>query len=173
MTLSTRMGVMNQGEIVQVGTPADIYEFPASRFVADFIGSVNLFEGQLIEDEPDFVRIRCPDLGTIHVNHGISSAPGATVWVAVRPEKINISRQPPDSAMAAGHAAARDENVARGTVKEIAYMGDMSIYLVRTDSGKTIRVTLPNVMRHVEDRITWEETVYVSWHAASPVILTR
>ncbi len=175
MTLSTRMGVMDHGQIVQVGTPTEIYEFPATRFVADFIGSVNMFEGKLIEDEPDYVRIRCGDLGgVIYVNHGISSAPDATVWVAVRPEKINLSRQPP--APAAGvhqPEGGLGENVARGVVKEIAYMGDMSIYLVQIESGKTIRVTIPNVARHMEDRITWDETVYVSWHAASPVVLTR
>jgi putrescine transport system ATP-binding protein len=179
MTLSSRMGVMNQGQIVQVGTPSDIYEFPATRFVADFIGSVNMFEGKLIEDEPDYVRIRCDDLGgVVYVNHGISSPPDATVWVAVRPEKINISRQPPSAGTGAGvhqpdGSAAAGENVARGTVKEIAYMGDMSIYLVQVGSGKTIRVTLPNVARHNEDRITWEETVYLSWHAESPVVLSR
>jgi putrescine transport system ATP-binding protein len=175
MTLSSRMGVMNHGQIVQVGTPSDIYEFPATRFVADFIGSVNMFEGKLIEDEPDFVRIRCEDLGGIvYVNHGISSAPDATVWVAVRPEKINISRQPPAPAGGAHQPeAGAGENMVRGTVKEIAYMGDMSIYLVQAESGKTIRVTIPNVARHAEDRITWDETVYVSWHAESPVVLTR
>ncbi len=175
MTLSSRMGVMNQGQIVQVGTPSDIYEFPATRFVADFIGSVNMFEGKLIEDEPDYVRIRSDELGgVVYVNHGISSPPDATIWVAVRPEKINIGRQPP--AVAAGGqqpAAGPGENVARGIVKEIAYMGDVSIYLVAIESGKTIRVTIPNVARHMEDRITWDETVYVSWHAESPVVLTR
>jgi putrescine transport system ATP-binding protein len=175
MTLSSRMGVMNHGQIVQVGTPSDIYEFPATRFVADFIGSVNMFEGKLIEDEPDFVRIRCEDLGGIvYVNHGISSAPDATVWVAVRPEKINISRQPPAPVGGAHQPeAGAGENMVRGTVKEIAYMGDMSIYLVQAESGKTIRVTIPNVARHAEDRITWDETVYLSWHAESPVVLTR
>jgi putrescine transport system ATP-binding protein len=175
MTLSSRMGVMNHGQIVQVGTPTDIYEFPATRFVADFIGSVNMFEGKLIEDEPDFVRIRSDDLGgVIYVNHGISSPPDATVWVAVRPEKINISRQPPTPGGGTHQPeAGQGENVVQGTVKEIAYMGDMSIYLVRIVSGKTIRVTIPNVARHTEDRITWDETVYVSWHAASPVVLAR
>src|SRR5262249_23538280 len=173
MTLSTRMGVMNHGQIVQVGTPSDIYEFPATRFVADFIGSVNMSEGKLIEDEPDFVRIRCEDLGAvIHVSHGISSPPDATVWVAVRPEKINLSRQPPAAPDGVHHTTA-GENVVRGMVKEIAYMGDMSIYLVRIESGKTIRVTIPNVARHMQDRITWDETVYASWHADSPVVLTR
>jgi putrescine transport system ATP-binding protein len=186
MTLATRMGVMDHGRIVQVGTPTEIYEFPASRFVADFIGSVNLFEGELVDDEPEYVRIRCAGLDTmVYVSHGISSAPGATVWVAIRPEKINISRQPPalTAAPTAGAAAgatpqvaaapAAGENVARGTVKEIAYMGDMSIYLVQTASGRMIRVTLPNVARHAEDRITWDETVYVSWRSDSPVVLTR
>jgi putrescine transport system ATP-binding protein len=165
MTLSSRMGVMNHGQIVQVGTPTDIYEFPASRFVADFIGSVNMFEGKLIEDEPDFVRIHSDELGgLVYVNHGISSAPDATVWVAIRPEKINLSREAP---------ATTSENVVTGVVKEIAYMGDMSIYLVQIGSGKTIRVTIPNVARHADDRITWDETVYLSWHAAGPVVLTR
>src|SRR5262249_7249340 len=162
------------GQIVQVGTPTDIYEFPATRFVADFIGSVNIFEGKLIEDEPDFVRIQSNDLGgVIYVNHGISSPPDATVWVAVRPEKINLSRQPPAPASGTHHPVTDGENFARGTVKEIAYMGDMSIYLVQVESGKTIRVTIPNVARHADDRITWDETVYLSWHAASPVVLPR
>jgi putrescine transport system ATP-binding protein len=175
MTLSTRMGVMNHGQIVQVGTPSDIYEFPATRFVADFIGSVNMFEGKLIEDEPDFVRIRCEDIGgVVYVNHGISSPPDATVWVAVRPEKTNISRQPPTLPSGVHQpVSGAGENVVRGTVKEIAYMGDMSIYLVQAESGKTIRVTIPNVARHNDDRITWDETVYVSWHPESPVVLTR
>ena len=167
MTLASRIGVMNHGEIVQVGTPADIYEFPGSKFVADFIGSVNMFEGELIEDEPDHVRVRSEELGgVIYVNHGISSPPDARVWVAIRPEKISISRDPPPGGLTA-------ENAVRGVVKEIAYMGDLSIYLVQIATGKTVRVTLPNVMRHAEDRITWDETVYLSWHPSSPVVLTH
>lgn len=164
MTLSTRIGVMNAGEIVQVGTPTDIYEFPNSKFVSEFIGSVNMFEGQLIEDEPGYVRIRCPELeGTIYVDHGVSSPPGAVVWVAVRPEKIVLSREKPDAI----------DNVAHGVVKEIAYMGDLSVYLVRLNSGKTVRVTQPNVWRHADDRITWDESVYLYWHASSPVVVVE
>ncbi len=115
MTLSSRMGVMNHGQIVQVGTPTDIYEFPATKFVADFIGSVNMFEGKLIEDEPDFVRIRSEELGgVIYVNHGISSAPDATVWAAVRPEKINSLESRLARRQHAPAGDRRGENVVQG-----------------------------------------------------------
>jgi len=164
MTLASRIGVMNHGKIVQIGTPLDIYEYPQTKFVADFVGSVNLFEGQIVEDEADHVRIRSEELGAeVYVDHGISSPPEATVWVAIRPEKISIDREE-------SYAGA---NVARGTVKEVAYMGDMSIYIVELDTGKLVRVTLPNVVRRAEDRLSAAERVYLSWHASSPVILTR
>jgi putrescine transport system ATP-binding protein len=164
MTLSTRVGLMNHGEIVQVGTPSEIYEYPHSRFVAEFIGSVNTFEGKLIEDEPSFVRIESAELESpIFVNHGVSSAPGATVWAAVRPEKIQISREKPADA----------DNWGSGIVRDIAYMGDVSIYLIKLDSGKVVRVTQPNVYRHADDRVTWDERVYVYWHASSPIVVTK
>jgi len=166
MTLASRIGVMNRGEIVQIGTPTEIYEFPQNKFVADFIGSVNMFEGLMIEDLPDRVRIQSDDLGgIIYVDHGISAAPGAIVYTAIRPEKINILRtQPADTA----------ENCVKGVVKEIAYMGDVSIYLVKIDTGKTLRVTLPNVERLSDDeRIQWDETVWLTWHASSPVVVTQ
>jgi putrescine transport system ATP-binding protein len=166
MTLASRIGVMNRGEIVQTGTPTEIYEFPMTKFVADFIGSVNMFEGQLIEDLPDRARIKSEELGgVVYVDHGISSAPGAIVWAAVRPEKINILRTPP---------AETRENCVKGVVQEIAYMGDLSIYLVKIDSGKIVRVTLPNVERLSDDeRIQWDETVWLSWHPSSPVVVTQ
>jgi putrescine transport system ATP-binding protein len=164
MTLASRIGVMDRGEIVQVGTPTEIYEYPTSKFVADFIGSVNMFEGRLIEDEPNFVRIQSPELSsTIYVDHGISAPPGAAVWAAIRPEKIEIAREEPASA----------ENRAMGVVRDIAYMGDMSIYLVKIESGKMVRVTLPNSVRQLSERISWEETVWLSWDASSPVILPQ
>jgi putrescine transport system ATP-binding protein len=164
MTLSTRIGVMDHGEIVQVGTPSEIYEYPGSRFVAEFIGSVNMFEGRLIEDEPAYVRIQCDDFeAPIYVDHGVSSAPGATVWAAIRPEKVHIGRDKPASA----------DNWAPAVVRDIAYMGDLSVYLLRLDSGKIVRVTQPNIFRHAEDRITWDERVFLSWHASSPVVVTK
>ena len=172
MTLGTRLGVMNHGRIVQVGTPSDIYESPATRFVADFIGSVNMFEGRVSEDGADCVRIQCGDLGcTVRAERSVHCAHGATVWTAIRPEKINISRHRPLGAAAQRSGAA--ENVVRGKVREIAYMGDMSIYLVQLDSGREMRVTLPNITRGTERAIAREESVWLSWHGTSPVVLTE
>jgi putrescine transport system ATP-binding protein len=167
MTLASRIGVMDHGEIVQAGTPSEIYEFPSSKFVADFVGSVNMFEGKLLEDEPEFVRIGSEELGaTIYVSHGISAAPEAIVWAAIRPEKIFMSTAPPEST---GHG---NDNVVRGAVQDIAYLGDLSIYLVKLPTGKVVRVTQPNTSRHAE-AITWEQQVYLSWDASSPVVVTR
>ena len=163
MTLASRIGVMNQGRIVQVGTPHDIYEFPNTRFVAEFIGNVNMFEGRIVEDEPDHVLIDSAELGaSIYVGHGVSSAAQATVWTAVRPEKVRVTREQPAS----------DHNRAPGVIKEIAYLGDLSVYLVQLESGKTVRITQPNTLRHAEDRLTWDERVWVSWHETSGVVLT-
>jgi putrescine transport system ATP-binding protein len=151
---------MNRGEIVQVGTPRDIYEFPATRFVADFIGSVNLFEGRLAEDEPGFARVACPELPVpVLIDHGVSAPPAAECWVAVRPEKIDIARERP----------AGGDNWAHGTIRDIAYMGDMSIYVVRLDSGRDVRVTLANRTRKPEEQYTWGDEVYLQWDASSPV----
>jgi putrescine transport system ATP-binding protein len=166
MTLGQRLGVMNHGRIVQVGSPSDIYESPATRFVADFIGSVNMFEGRVSETRTDGVRIECAELGgALRAERALDCVQSATVWAAIRPEKINITRQSP------GTDGAGD-NVVRGTVREIAYMGDMSIYLVQIPSGKLVRVTLPNTRRGGERPIAREESVWLSWHGSSPVILT-
>ena len=163
MTLASRIGVMNQGRIVQVGTPKDVYEFPQSKFVAEFIGSVNLFEGQLIDDQPDHVRIQCPELDRpVYVAHGISNAPQARVWVAIRPEKIHVSREAP----------VQQENWVRGVVKEIAYMGDLSVFLVQLASGKTVRVTRPNMLRYEDGQFTWEQEVFLHWHDTSAVVVS-
>src|SRR6202011_5627153 len=105
------------------------------------IGNVNMFEGRIVEDEPDHVVIESPDLGgVIYVGHGVSAPPEALVWTAVRPEKMQLTRENPGT----------KHNTAAGVIKEIAYMGDMSIYLVQLDSGKTVRVTQPNTFRHAE-----------------------
>jgi putrescine transport system ATP-binding protein len=162
MTLSSRIGVMDAGEIVQIGTPQEIYEYPNNKMVADFIGSVNLFEGQIVEDESDHVLISSQEAGTdIYIDHGISSAPGAKVWVAIRPEKLHITKEDQQ------HAA----NCMKGTVKGIAYMGNLSIYLIELDSGKQIKVTQPNQIRAAENAIDWDDRVTLTFHPNSPVAL--
>jgi putrescine transport system ATP-binding protein len=161
MTLATRMGVMSAGRIVQIGTPAEIYESPSSKLVADFIGQVNLLDGEVLEVSPGALNVRCPELGgETRVENELVCLPGSRVWLAVRPEKISMSRVPAPAAV-------------RGEVTEIAYMGDISIYLVRIDSGKVLRVTAPNIARDAERRVTRGETVYLSWHPGSPVVLTE
>jgi putrescine transport system ATP-binding protein len=163
MTLATRIGVMNRGEIVQVGTPRQIYEFPTSRFVADFIGSVNLFEGRMIEDEPDHVRVECADLAApVWVDHGMSAPPGALLWVAIRPEKISLQRERP----------AEPDNWSQGVIREVAYMGDVSVFLIELQSGRMIRATQANNSRKPEERFHGNESIYVSWDASSPVVGT-
>jgi putrescine transport system ATP-binding protein len=162
MTLSSRIGVMDAGEIVQTGTPTQIYEYPNSRFVADFIGSVNLFDGRVIEDEADHLRVESAEAGcTLYIDHGVSTTPDARVWVAVRPEKIEISRGKPS----------QEENCASAVVDEIAYLGGISIYHVVLDSGKKLRITRPNRERDEAGRITWGDHIYVYWKASSALVL--
>ncbi|MBS0364376.1 MAG: ABC transporter ATP-binding protein [Proteobacteria bacterium] len=168
MTLGTRLGVMNHGRIVQIGTPSDIYESPATRFVADFIGSVNLFEGRVRGAGAGAgpLQIECDDLGcTVRAGQAPRALVNGTVWTAIRPEKINISREAPQES--------GGQNAVAGTVREIAYMGDVSIYLVQIDSGRTLRVTLPNTERGGERPIAREERVWLSWHDSSPVVLSE
>ena len=165
MSLATRIGVMNSGEIAMIGEPTDIYEFPNSKFVAGFIGSVNMVEGIVIEDEPDHVRIRSGELGCdIFVGHGVDCAPDQILWWAIRPEKITLSRDKPENA--------EDANVTQGIVEEIGYLGDMSVYQVRLESGKHIRVTQTNTVRGNPDSITWDEQVYLSWDDNAGSVLT-
>lgn len=166
MTMSTRVAVMNEGRIAQTGTPNEVYEYPNSRFVADFIGSVNLFDGMLVENEADHVSI--DGVGEdvkFHIDHSISAPESASVTVAIRPEKMRISKDLPDGFVDGG------PNLVKGRVDEIAYLGGQSIYVVRLASGRTVRVSVPNTHRMTELPITWEETVYVSWPAFAGVVL--
>jgi putrescine transport system ATP-binding protein len=162
MTLATRIGVMNEGELIQVGTPTEVYEFPTSRFVADFIGSVNIFAGKIRESEADHVVLDSEEAGgDLFVDHGVSAPVGSDAWFAVRPEKMHISREQPEAG----------QNCVTGVVQEVAYMGDFSIYLVELETGKTLRVTQPNLSRGNPERIYWDEKVYLHWHPSSAVVL--
>ncbi len=170
MTIASRMGVMDRGEIVQVGTPAQIYESPATRFVADFIGSVNLFEGEVTRVDADGLCIRCAEAGGEVHTRGAAIAPGATIWVALRPEKIELAREMRAEVV---RPAATVVNQLRGIVREIAYLGGASSYLVEIASGKVVRVTQPNAGRESDPPLEREDTVTLSWHRASPIVLTR
>ncbi len=164
MTLSTRIGVMNAGEIVQVGEPPEIYEFPKSRFVADFVGSVNIFPGRVVEDEPDFIRLDSPEMGgTIHVGHGVSCTLNQQMWFAIRPEKITVTRDRPDA----------EHNVVQGLVEEVLYMGNLTAFRIRLDSGKTIRATRANLSRQEHEPISWDERVWLHWGDTSGVVLAQ
>lgn len=162
MTLATRIGVMNNGDIVQTAEPHEVYEYPQNRFVAEFIGNVNLFDGTVIDDERDSTSMRSADIdGLLQVDHGISCAPNQDVSVAIRPEKIRISREPIDL----------EVNATTGVISDVAYMGSQSIFKVRLNSGKEIRITQPNVSREMGNRLTWEDRVFLSWDADSCVVL--
>jgi len=163
MTLSTRIGVMNDGKIAQIGEPQEIYEFPNSRFVAGFVGSVNMFEGVVTEDEDDHIRIdSSAEAGCdIHVSHGVDCAPEQTLWYAIRPEKMVLSRERPEGGA----------NVTHGLVEDVAYLGDMSVFRIVLDSGKRIHVSQTNSSRYDLEAISWDEKVFVSWAADAGAVL--
>ena len=162
MTLSSRIGIMTDGETVQVGTPHEIYEYPQSRFVADFIGSVNFFEGRVTGDYEDHVIISSPDTKTdILVPHGISCVKGQKVAVAVRPEKVQISKAP----------LGKLRNSMVGKIDEVAYLGDSSVFHVLLDSSKRIRVTQSNRTRSAENTLSWNDRVHVGWSDDAGVVI--
>lgn len=162
MTLATRIGVMNEGVIVQVGEPREIYEEPRSRFVADFIGSVNLFEGRAGMAAPDMMRIEAQALGPVNTRPHAGLTQGQTVWVAIRPERIGLSREKPEGAA----------NAVPGVVEEVAYRGHMSSYRVRLAGGQMLRVTQSNLARDA-DPISWDEPVWASFTPAAARVLTE
>lgn len=162
MTMSSRIAVMDAGRIVQVGTPAEIYEHPRSRFVAGFIGLVNLLEGRVEGSADGLITVRSDALpAPLAVADAGDWARGSAVAVAVRPEKIVISRTPP----------AATANVAAGVVRDIAYLGDLSIYHVHLDNGFVLKVAKTNVSRQIEPPIDWDDKVYLSWTPDAGVIL--
>ena len=164
MTLSSRMAVMDAGRFKQIGTPTEIYEFPESRFVADFIGSANIFEGRVSEDGSDHVRVST-NVGEVYINHGQSVAENKQIWVGLRPEKIHLSITPPKNT---------GPNQIIGQVEDIGYLGETSIYKVRLQNGQIVDVTATNQRRPMNrtHSITWEDTVFLSWEPESVMLLT-
>lgn len=163
MTLSTRIGVMNNGMVVQTDEPRDVYEYPNSKFVAGFVGSVNMFEGRVSQDNTDSVTVVSKAAGCeLFVNHGINCAPEQKVSVAIRPEKIQISKTRPDQL----------NNCVFGKIEDYAYMGSMTVYRVNLYSGMEVRVTQPNNDRTSSEKLTWEDEVYLYWGNDCSVVLT-
>ncbi|CBS90160.1 ABC transporter ATP-binding protein [Azospirillum lipoferum] len=170
MTMSSRIAVMNHGVIAQVGTPTEIYEYPHNRFVAEFIGSINMFDGRVVETDGDQVIVASEEAGCeLLIAHATPAPAGSPVSVAIRPEKIALSKEP----VAEGASGGDGRNRTTGIVREIAYLGDVSIYLVQLPTGKTVRVTAPNVTRRTEMPITWEDEVTLTWRPFAGVVLTQ
>ena len=162
MILSTRIAVMNQGKIMQIGEPTEVYERPQSKFIADFIGATNLFAGELAENN----RMHCSDLdGDVTVIFGDdTAAAGSSIWLSVRPEKITIDKTRQDD---------NERNVISGMVDNLAYRGNFSVYQVKTANGHMVQVTTPNSHALQQHAISWDEQVYLSWHPKDAVVLTR
>lgn len=160
MTMASRIAVMSKGRVLQVGAPSEVYEFPNCRFVADFIGNVNLFDGRLTKDEACCCEITT-GLGVLSVGHGVSGALNMPVALAVRPEKIRISKRHPGEAT----------NVFPGRVKEIAYFGAHHTFIVLASNGQRVKITQANTSRHESDVITWEDEVVFWWADDAGVVL--
>ena len=163
MITADRIAVMRAGQIVQIGRPAEVYEAPNSRYVADFIGDVNLFEAKVTQSDDNLVR-----LATATNPAGfeaLADAPlpaGSTVWLAVRPEKIAISLD----------QAPAGPNHLTGRVADIGYLGDWTIYVVELEGGRTVRAARANASRLVDRPIDWDDMVWLSFNPDAAVVLT-
>jgi putrescine transport system ATP-binding protein len=165
MTLADRIAVMDRGRIVQVATPAEIYEQPNSRYVADFVGDINILECGFVSRSEGLTRLECPGANAvILVSQEIVADPGTKVWFAVRPEKMTISL---------GEPMEPGVNSLHGEVWDIGYLGDVSVYHVRLGDGQTVKATIANRTRLVERPITWEDKVWLSWSPDAGIVLTK
>ena len=163
MILSNRIAVMEEGRFIQVGTPQQVYEYPNSRFVADFIGTINMFEGKVIAAAPGTVTVKsdeCPVHLDCHSDTPVSS--GDEVCVAVRPEKIFIGQHERDNT---------DDVRIAGVVQDLGYFGNLSLYRIRLETGKIIQVSAQNRRRSAERSLEWNDEVFVSWRPGSSILL--
>ena len=162
MTMASRIAVMSEGYFLQIGEPDAIYETPNSRQVADFIGNVNMFEGAVIVDEPDHVIVKCDEC-THYVGHGFTGNKGMTVGVALRPEKIMLSKEKPQG----------EYNWCEGEVVEIVYFGDHTTYHLKTATGKVIQAQEINNTRDLSCGLTWGDHAYMHWSDLAMIVLTH
>ena len=168
MTMANRVAIMSNGQLQQVGTPADVYDYPESKFVAEFIGETNIFEGKLVHKDEAHALIDCPELPSkIYTDQKFDGKVDQTIWVSIRPEDIDLHKEKP---------AHRDtHNWAKGTVKEIAYLGSFAIYHVQMQSGRIIKSQVPAPYWYVRNITppTWGDEVYLDWPENQPTPLTR
>ena len=165
MTMASRIAVMSHGQVVQVGTPKEIYESPNSRFVADFIGNINIFDGRISATDDEYQNLQT-DLGLMSITKTGSHQAGAAVALAVRPEKINVSKSRPTATA----------NLFSGTVREIGYLGSYTSFIVELAGAKTLRVNTINHLhetRPTASDITWGDSVFVWWDASASILLTQ
>jgi putrescine transport system ATP-binding protein len=163
MILSSRIAVMEKGRFEQIGTPKEVYEYPCNRFVADFIGTINMFEGTVLDVNEGKILVNSGDAG------GQLSAPasdqyekGAKIFIAVRPEKIFLSKNEPDN---------EEDTRLAGVVEDLGYFGNLSLYKIRLDSGKIVQVSAQNRKRSVERHLEWDDKVFISWRPGSAIVL--
>lgn len=163
MTLSSRIAVMDKGQFRQVGEPKEIYEFPANRFVADFIGTINTFAGTVSETGDERTRVESDETGIELTALGKQPVEvGQKVEIAVRPEKIFIGKDKPDNP---------DDACVEGVVDDLGYLGNRSLYRIRLASGKVVQVSSQNRRRSVTRFLEWDDKVWISWRPGSAVLL--
>jgi putrescine transport system ATP-binding protein len=163
MTLSSRIAVMDHGRFQQVGTPKEIYEFPANRFVAEFIGTINTFRGRVAAVADGGIKVYSTEAGVTLTALGKQLVEeGQEIEVAVRPEKIFVSKERPDSG---------DDVCIEGVVDDFGYLGNRSLYRIRLESGKIVQVSSQNRRRSVTRFLEWEDKVWISWRPRSAVVL--
>jgi len=164
MSMSDRIAVMNKGRLVQVAAPSEIYEQPNSRWVADFVGAVNLIEGELLESGRAGSTVECAAGGRLRTAQPVDVPAGTVLWVAVRPEKIQIAAEMP---------AAAAENCFAGAVLEVGYLGDTSIYKVKLDNGLVLKASAANRSRLIKRPVGRGDRVFMSWLDDANVVLTQ
>ena len=162
MTMADRIAVMSHGKVIQVATPAEIYEAPNSRFVADFIGDVNILDGKISASGNGRIELAANDGFTIRTAAADAPAAGGAAGFAIRPEKLKVSRNAPTDATV---------NAAQGEIWDIGYLGDMTVFYVKLDSGKVVKASMLNAQREVENPIAYDEKVWVSFGETAGVVL--
>jgi len=163
MTMADRIAIMDRGKVMQVATPAEVYEAPASRFVADFVGNVNILEGTVSERSGDAATITGASGAQIRVENAGAAAAGSAVAFAIRPEKIRVSSRRPEGAA----------NAMEGEIWDLAYLGDMTVYHVRLADGQVVKASALNSSRTVDDPLSWEDRAWISFAPDAGVVLTR